>query len=104
MTVNLGNAPMDVGATTKRALGTYTGPASYVTGGDPVEPENVRMGKVFVIAGAVAFAAGVGYLLVLSGPPGSSQTIRWIVASTGVEVANGVNLSAVSAQVEFIGQ
>jgi hypothetical protein len=105
MTVSLANAPMDVGSTTRRALVTYTGPAAYVTGGDPVVPANVRMGKVFAIGGVVAATVGgTTYLLRLSGPASATQTILWYVASTGVEVANGVDLSGATAQVEFIGQ
>lgn len=105
MTVNLTSAPMDVGATTKRVVATYTGPASYPAGGDPVDPDIVRMGKVFGIGGTTAVtAAGVLYHLVLSGPPGATQTIRWYVATTGAEVGTGVDVSGASGQVEFIGQ
>lgn len=103
MTINLGNAPMDVGATTKRALATYTGPAAYETGGDPVTPEDVRMGKIYVIAGNVASNGTAAYLLFLTGPASATQKIQWFVAATGVEVANGVDLSGYTAQVEFIG-
>lgn len=103
MDTDLGNAPMDQGATTKRALATYTGPASYVTGGDPVTPETVRMGKIYAIAGVVASNGTAAYLLYLNGPAGADQTIMWFVAATGVEVANGVDLSGFTAQVEFIG-
>lgn len=104
MTINLGNAPMDEGATTKRALATYTGPAAYATGGDPVTPEDVRMGKVFVIGGAVAMDGTAAYLLYLTSPAGSTQKILWLDATTGLEVANGTDLSGATAQVEFIGQ
>jgi hypothetical protein len=105
MTINMANAPMDVGSTTRRALVTYTGPASYATGGDPVVPANVRMGKVFAIGGGIAATvAGTSYLLRLSGPASATQTIQWFVAATGAEVANAVDLSGATAQLEFIGQ
>lgn len=105
MNVNLAYAPMDLGATTRRCIAEYTGPNPYVTGGDPVDPQDLRLGKLFAIAGQVAVTpGGAVYLLALNGPAGGAQKILWIDAITGVEVANGTNLSTAAAQVEFIGQ
>jgi hypothetical protein len=104
MDIDLSNAPMDLGSTTRRALATYTGPAAYVTGGDPVTPEDVRMGKVFALGGCVVSNGTAVYLLWLTGAAGATQKIMWFVAATGVEVANGVDLSGYSGQIEFIGQ
>ncbi len=86
--------------------GSFKGPASYPTGGDPVTAKDFGL---YTIAGATTFVgctAGVpthlGYLHT-SGDKGAGANVNGIdtmkiviiIISTGAQVANAVDLSAV---------
>jgi len=88
-----------------RKLGTYIGPVSYVTGGDPISNMDLGMGKVELIQFGVA-TNGTLYraLVFVPGPNNNSGFIRWLDATNGTEIANGANLSAYSTRFEAIGK
>lgn len=93
--------PGDLSSTCRRQVCTYTGPASYVTGGDEISAEDVRMGKLFAFLGGVLTN---GTTPLIAGWVPATSTLQLFVASTGVEVANGVDLSGYSGTFEAIGQ
>lgn len=93
--------PADLSSTCRRQVCTYTGPDAYVTGGDALDPEQVRMGKLFAFLGGVLTN---GTTPLIAGWVPATSTLQLFVASTGVEVANGVDLSGYSGTFEAIGQ
>lgn len=100
MTFDSTIAPYDQSATLKRQIATYTGPASYATGGDAVDAGVIRGGRLLAIGAAVATDGTTAYLLWLDV---ANQKILWFVASTGLEVAALVDLSAFTVTTEFVG-
>jgi hypothetical protein len=86
-----------------RKVGGYAGPASYVTGGDPIGPGDLGMGRIELMVFNAA-TNGTLYLYPVWMPSGNSGTVRWLVGTTGVEVAGGVNLSTYTSRFEAIGK
>ena len=85
-----------------RKIGQYTGPAAYVTGGDPFTAANLGMGTVELLLFELAVnGAGTVRGIQYNASPGLA---RWIVLDTGAEVANGTDLSGFSARFEAIGK
>lgn len=102
MTLDRTVAPMAVASTTRRQVATYTGPASYATGGDPVSPQDdLGWGKVYAVLGAV-ITNGSAIRVGVFDPVAS--TIVWYVPNTGAEVAAAVDLSTFTGRLEFVGQ
>lgn len=101
MTLDITIAPPDTGPSgTRRQIATYTGPASYATGGDTVDAKNVRMGLVWAILGlSISNGTAVlhGWYNVATGK------IMWFVAA-GTQVTNTTDLSTYSGRVEFVGR
>jgi len=96
-------APGDVGHTTKRLFPLYTGPASYVTGGDPGLLAALGLGKLFVVGnGAIGLTNGT--TLYIGVYNFTTDAIQWFDPSTKAEVPAATNLSAYTAQFEAIGQ
>lgn len=93
----------DESSTKRRMSGIYTGPASYVTGGDPLLPGDVKLGQIdildFVTAADNPFTTA--YNLVYDYV---NQKVIWLVQTTGLQVANATNLSTLSARFEAIGR
>jgi hypothetical protein len=87
-----------------RKIGAYIGPASYVSGGDPISGGDLGMGRVELMIFTPA-TNGTLFIYPVWVPvaPGSGL-IKWLVGTTGVEVAGGVNLSAYTARFEAIGK
>ena len=100
MTFDSTVAPFDKSATLLRQIVTYTGPASYVTGGDPIDAGVIRGGRVLALGACIAFDGTDAYGVWLDL---ANQTLVWVVLSTGVEVANGVDLSGFTLTTEFVG-
>jgi hypothetical protein len=78
----------------------WTGPASYVTGGEDVSPAVFGLGKIIAITGihitdGVTFRAGVWNV--------ATQRLQWMVPNTNVEVAGGVNLSTFTGSIVVYG-
>jgi hypothetical protein len=90
----------DAGIRRRRTF-IYTGPASYVTGGDSFVPADVSLGVIEVAPGGVATDGTTVRLLAYDY---TNQKYQWFVPNTNVEVANGVNLSTFLIRLEIIGR
>lgn len=96
---NLGQ-PRDMGATTRRYLAKVTGPASYATGGDTGIAASVGVGKVFAVLGAVI---SNGTLTYVGWWNPATDALLWFDMA-GAQVANAVDLSTFTGQLEIIAQ
>lgn len=86
----------------RRHMAIYTGPASYVTGGDPFTPGNVNLGVIEMVDFELAInSAGTIYHLIHDN---TNEKVIWYVGTTGAEVANGFDLSGMSARFEAVGR
>lgn len=81
----------------------YTGPASYVTGGELLTPAmfgfSVLRRVIECRAASVASAVNVPVPVVVLSTDGQSITslnLAFVVGTTGVQVANAANLSALT--------
>lgn len=94
------------------AVFDYTGPASYangVAGGDQINAfpisNQLGMGTIDWVDGSVTVD---GLYSILAQPAASGRigtwVLRWVVISTGLEVANAVNLSASKAKLNVQGK
>lgn len=101
MTITLTGAPRDAASTTRRYFPSYTGPAAYATGGDTGMLAALGVGKIFCI-NALIITNGTVVLVGVYLP--ATDAIQWFVASTGAEVANGVDLSGYTGQFEVCAQ
>lgn len=72
----------------------YTGPTSYVTGGDPIAPADVGLGTIDLLLVATAYNGTDVRLVHYRTGPGK---ILWMVPNTNAEVANGTDLSGYAA-------
>jgi hypothetical protein len=95
----------------KRNIWDVTGPASYVNGvGFPVSPVNVGLKQILAIdfmggnAAAQAYSPKPITPVPAGGNPVAVSYVRVYVQSTGAEVANATNLSAVIFRFEAIGK
>jgi hypothetical protein len=93
----------DSSAARIRKIGGYAGPASYVVGGDPIVPGDLGMGRIELILFAPA-TNGTLFIYPVWVPSGNGGAVKWLVGTTGVEVAGGVNLSAYTTRFEAIGK
>lgn len=91
------------GSNTKRRIeARYTGPASYVTGGDSFLPADIKLGAIDVIHfGDALSAAYASYELAYDY---TNEKVVWFANSTGTEVANATDLSALTSRFEAIGR
>ncbi len=89
----------DVRSTKRVISGIYTGPASYVTGGDSFTPGEVKLGQLHFLAlehptnGTVILLARYDY---------TNLKVKWFDLA-GAEVANGTDLSTYTARFEAVG-
>jgi hypothetical protein len=88
-----------------RKIAGYTGPNPYNTGGDPFTPASLGMSRIELILFANAIS-GTTPLYPVWNPDATTGggKVKWIVASTGVEVAQGVDLSTYFCRFEAIGK
>lgn len=84
-----------------RRIGQYTGPASYVTGGDPFPPEAIGLGQINALLVGLAWSGSAVRLLVYDP---TAKKVVWYVPNTGAEVANAQDLSAFTVRFEAIGK
>jgi hypothetical protein len=81
----------------------YTGPASYATGGDLVNPDDVGMTTIdFVNTLGNAYDKTNSHMYLISWDYTVAKLV-WYVPNTGVEVANATNLSTFTVLVEVVG-
>lgn len=87
-----------------RRTGLYTGPASYVTGGDPLGPEQLSLGKIEHFdfsAGWTGVSSSIFYTLVYDR---INKKVIWVDPATHLEVAASTNLSTYTADFEVVGK
>lgn len=84
----------------RRQHTTVTGPASYLTGGDPFVPTDVALGKFDIVPNFIAWNGSAARLVVYDR---TNAKLVWYVPDTGAEVANGVDLSAFTSIIEVVG-
>lgn len=86
------------GSYERRVYG-YTGPSSYVTGGDSLTPEQCSLGFIAAVLG-LRIWNGTTILWGIWDP--TNKKILWYSA-TGTEVTNATNLSAYTGRIEVVG-
>jgi hypothetical protein len=91
----------DVAGVRRRHIGTYTGPASYATGGDSLTPSDLGLGSTEHVSFELA-TDGTNFRLILYDH--ANEKAVWIVPNTGNEVGATTDLSAYSARFEAIGK
>lgn len=88
----------DVLSTHKAQFYVYTGPASYVAGGDSFTGDDVGLGNIDAILGGVAWNGSAVRLLVFDK---TNSKIAWYVPNTGAEASG--DLSAYTALIVVLG-
>ena len=89
------------GSNTKRRIqAIYTGPASYVTGGDAFVPGDIKLGQIDAL---LIEPATNGSVILLPRYVVSGNVMKWFDLA-GAEVANATDLSAYTARFEAIGR
>ncbi len=79
-------------------IGVHAGPGAYATGGESVTAREFSMSVLDWVVGS-AFSASGTYKVAVLYPNGdavsyTSIVLAWYSVATGLEVANGTNLSA----------
>lgn len=78
-----------------------TGPTSYTTGGDPLDPDgDLGMSEIFGVYGILTSGSAIRIPVL----DYTNQTVRFFIPDTGAEVANGVDLSTFSGTLLFTGK
>jgi hypothetical protein len=86
----------------ERRILAYTGPASYLTGGDPLTPEQIALSKIEAIVGMTI--ANAALTVVYWGIYDfTNKKILWYSA-TGTQVSNATDLSGFTGRFEAIGR
>lgn len=83
--------------------GFYTGPASYVTGGETLNPEELALAKIHVLLLAEAAISSSPTAIRFPRYSVIQKKLQWFEA-TGNEVAAGTNLSTFGARFVVYGQ
>jgi hypothetical protein len=78
--------------------GAYTGPASYVSGGDALVPGDIGLGDIEFIT---FNSSPAGQLVTYNYATGK---VQWYAAGTGAEIAGGVALNAQTVRYEAKGK
>lgn len=89
----------DVRSTKRVISGIYTGPASYVTGGDPFLPADVKLGQIHFVDWELATN---GTVVLLVNYDYTNQKVKWFDLA-GNEVANGTALNGYMIRFEAVG-
>lgn len=90
----------DVRGIRKARVLLYTGPASYVTGGDPFTENDVDLSHIEIAPSHLAWNGTAVRLVVWDRV---NKKYVWYVPNTGAEVAAAVDLSAFSCVIEVAG-
>jgi hypothetical protein len=84
-----------------RRVARYTGPSSYTTGGEALDPTDVfGIGTVNAVVGGVLWNGSAARLTFWDA---ANEKLVIIDPTTGAEVANGSNQSAFAGQIEALG-
>lgn len=103
-TLSFANYRAEDGSNTKRRTQVrYAGPASYVAGGDPLAPGDVKLGQIHIVGGGGGILAWNGSAVRLVVWDSVNQKLVWYIPNTGAEVAAAQDLSAFTADVEITG-
>ena len=83
-----------------RRIYQYTGPASYVTGGDSLVPADVKLSVIELVSfeNPVSSTPACRHVTY----DHANENVIWF-DQANAEIANGVDLSSFSARAEFIG-
>jgi hypothetical protein len=100
VTIDRTVAPHDQSATLRRQIFTYTGPASYATGGDTGLAAALGWGTVMALGGSVISNGTLTYLVWLNPTTGAVM----VFDMAGAQVANAVDLSTFTGRFEAIGR
>lgn len=100
-TLTRGGRNLDVLSTHHAYIDTYTGPASYVTGGDSLVPGDLKLGVIDAIFFTVARSGTTIRLLVYDK---TNEKVLWFVPNTGAEVAAATDLSGFTADMLALGK
>jgi hypothetical protein len=86
----------------------HYGPASYTTNGESIPAPPLRLSGIDwvnlpnpAVSASGTYSVSLGYASV--GLPVAAVTMRWYVLATGLEVANGFDLSAETIRMQVIG-
>lgn len=90
----------DKSGSKERRILAYTGPASYATGGDTLNPESIGLAKIEALVG-LSISNGTNVYWGYYNP--STKKILWYSA-TATEIANGTDLSGFTGRFEAIGK
>lgn len=97
----------DKSADRLRRTYTVAGPASYTTGGTAFTPQEIGFGQsVHVVNGTVMRTTSGGAacrLVALNNETPAAPKLQWYDLA-GAEIANGIDLSTFSGNLEFIGK
>jgi hypothetical protein len=86
----------------------YTGPVSYVTGGDIINARDLQMSAIDFVS-AAQYSSSATYVLVVLYPlvspnaAANTVTLAWYVGVTGLQVTPGTNLSGEHVRLRVIG-
>lgn len=85
-----------------RRVARWTGPASYVAGGEVATAATFGMGRIVAILfGNMTDAAGSGFRVPVYNP--TTGKIMVFAATGGAEISGGTDLSTFSGSIEVIG-
>jgi len=93
--------PFDAAGVRRRVIGQYTGPASYVAGGDALLANELKLGTIEKLTFENAINVTPNNRLLTYDH--TNEKVVWIIPDTGSEVAGAVDLSGFSARFEAIG-
>lgn len=100
-TITRNGQDVDVSGMHRTFTAIYTGPASYVTGGDPFVAADVKLGTLQHVDFGIATNGSATRLLTYDRTNGK---VMWWVPSTGAEVANAQDMSAYTCTFEAVGK
>lgn len=92
--------PYDVAGIRRRTIGQYTGPASYVAGGDSLTAGEVQIGVLERVIFEIA-TDGTNFRLLMYDH--ANEKVVWLDEALA-EIAGATDLSGYSARFEAIGQ
>lgn len=101
--INLGSSVQpsrDMGHTTRRYMPTYTGPASYATGGDTGLLAALGVKTIVTVLGTLSNGTAVLFVKYVH----STEKLLIFSLATGAEVANAADISTYTGVLEIIAQ